>query len=86
MTPNGDGKNDAFAPVLTPGCEVNNYNLVVYNRFGQRIYNSANAAQAWEGNYNGIPADVGTYFYELRFDRGKRGKQYYSKGDVTLIR
>ncbi len=86
FSPNGDGINDYFLPVIEAGCPVSGYALHIYNRFGERIFYSADPARGWDGLYNGRLADVGTYFYELYFTGGTRGKQYYRKDDLTLLR
>jgi len=49
------------------------------------VYESTNSKDAkWDGNYNGVPQDMGTYFYYLKYDCG--GNTLEQKGDVTLIR
>lgn len=37
FSPNGDGINDCFFPVIESGCPVEDYQLRIYNRFGERI-------------------------------------------------
>jgi len=86
FTPNGDGRNDMFLPVIEAGCPVNQYTLSIYNRFGQRVFYSTDPAQGWDGWYNGVPADIGVYYYELHFAGGTRGASGYEKGDLTLLR
>ncbi len=85
FTPNQDGKNDIFRPVINVLCPVRNYQLYVFNRFGQKVYGSGNFLQGWDGTFNGQLADLGTYFYHLKFD-GPGNKAYFYKGDVILIR
>ncbi|WP_118972897.1 T9SS type B sorting domain-containing protein [Taibaiella koreensis] len=87
VSPNGDGRNDRFQPVIEQGCAVGSYAFHIYNRYGARIYSSANPAAGWDGNYpNGQPADAGTYMYELSFAGGTQQIKYYHKGDLVLIR
>ncbi len=86
FTPNGDGINDAFAPVIEFGCSPSTYILSIYNRYGERIFQSADLDNAWEGTYKGQAADAGIYFYELYFRGGTGQRQYYYKGDIMLIR
>ncbi len=86
FSPNGDGMNDVFIPVIETGCPIGSYTFSVYNRYGQRVFSSATASKGWDGTYNGQPVDAGTYMFELRFEGGTRKEEYYKKGDVTLIR
>lgn len=86
FTPNGDGLNDELKPGLAAGCAASGFAFSVYNRYGQRVFFSANSDKGWDGTFNGVPEDAGTYFFELRFTGGKRQLPYYQKGDVALIR
>ncbi len=89
FSPNGDGRNDTFRPVIQPGCPVSGYQLQVYNRWGHLVYQTPPGAahsDGWDGMYRGLPAEVGTYMYVLEFEAGTRGQRHRHKGDVTLIR
>jgi gliding motility-associated-like protein len=85
FTPNNDGKNDFFKPLIYAICPVEGYHLRVCNRFGVQIYNTSQPLQGWDGTFNGTPQEVGAYFYYLKFT-GPQGKKYFYKGDVTLVR
>lgn len=83
FTPNGDGLNDAFS-VSTPG-NLRGYKLTIYNRWGQVVFMSANPKEAWDGRWNGAPAEMGTYFYNFE-GMCLTGTIEHHKGDLTLIR
>ena len=83
FTPNGDGKNDRFGPIIN--CNVTSYHLMIFNRWGQMVFDTVDANDKWDGNFKGVPADVGDYFYSLTF-AGPKGNTYSYKGDITLIR
>jgi gliding motility-associated-like protein len=84
FSPNGDGLNDYFSPVYFG--TVNQYNLNVYNRYGERIFSSQKAEQGWDGTHKGIvPAELGVYYYHCRFYCPLRG-YVELKGDVSLLR
>ena len=86
FTPNGDGLNDVFLPVIEAGCPIGEYVLSIYNRWGQRIFVGYTPQTSWDGTYSGKPADAGTYMYELKFTGGTRNNRYIKKGDVHLLR
>jgi len=86
FSPNGDGKNDVFLPVIEPGCPVARYAFSIYNRWGQQVFSSTDPSRGWDGMYQGHPAGVGTYFFQLDVTGGTKGVSFYKKGDVTLIR
>ncbi len=83
FSPNGDGKNDLFLLAIKDKRVVLK-DFSVYNRFGQRVFFSRNVLEGWDGYYNGTIADMGTYFYLVRYKIGTR--DYSLKGDVALIR
>ena len=83
FTPNNDSRNDNIAPILN--CIISQYDFMVVNRFGQEVFRSGDPTQKWDGSYNGEPADIATYCYLLRLT-GPRGKQFFFKGDIVLIR
>lgn len=83
FTPNGDGKNDYFRPVVIGS---NYWELQVYDRWGKTACqtSSASGPNGWDGMKNGTPADMGVYFYVINIATTEGIKQY--KGEVTLIR
>ncbi len=83
FTPNADGANDRFN-VKTRG-NYEQYQLLIFNRWGNEIYRTVDAQKGWDGTIDQAPAPVGTYFY---FFRAKcyNGKLEEHKGDVILLR
>lgn len=86
FSPNGDGRNDIFKPVIAPGCTLKKYDFQVYNRYGQLIFQSFDPAKGWDGLEFGKPADLGVYMYYLVYRGVLDDKSTVRKGDVTLIR
>ncbi len=85
FTPNGDGKDDVFRVVYKGDLTLENFS--VYNRYGQRVYSSIYLDQGWDGKYNGVPQDMGTYYYFFKGICGNKGDHHIElHGDVTLIR
>jgi len=82
FTPNGDGKNDVFRPIFNGYHNFHSFRIV--NRWGETIFESSNSLPAWDGTFNGVPQDIGTYYYFIQYDCG--GNTIETKGDVTLIR
>ena len=82
FTPNGDGKNDVFRPITQGHHKV--HELRIVNRFGQTVFETADEKGAWNGQFNGVPQDLGVYFYYFKYDCD--GKTIEEKGDVTLVR
>jgi gliding motility-associated-like protein len=82
FSPNNDGFNDFFK-VLGPGIE--SMNIVVYNRYGQKVFESGSQEKTWDGSYKGKNLDTGVFawYLEYKLVNGLTGIQ---KGNVTLIR
>jgi gliding motility-associated-like protein len=82
FTPNEDGVNDVFR---VRGNNFDQVYLAVYNRWGQRVFESNSLEATWDGTLKGeaLPADVYGYYAEIRcFD----GSIFVKKGNCTLIR
>ncbi len=82
FSPNGDGLNDLFR------IEGGNFKLIafdIYNRYGQRIFNTSNNTKGWDGTFNGKRCDVGTYFYYIRYIEHDNGAEHVLKGDLALL-
>lgn len=86
FSPNGDGLNEVFLPVIESGCLIGGFSLAIYNRMGELIFSSNSVKSGWDGNQKGKPVDIGIYYYELRFDGGTKRKEHNYKGSLTLIR
>jgi gliding motility-associated-like protein len=82
FTPNGDGVNDFFKPVAVSIIE---FNMIIYNRWGELVYETDNLEPGWDGeiNYQCAPQDV--YIYVIS-GRGINSKAFSKKGTFTLLR
>jgi len=86
FSPNGDGKNDIFKPIIGPGCFFKEYDFRIYNRYGQLIFRSSNPDKGWDGTQNGARVDLGVYMYYIAYRNIVNSKREIRKGDVTLLR
>lgn len=83
FTPNGDGKNDKYRPILIGYKEVLNFRI--FNRYGQLMFESKAMDAAWDGTFQGRDQEMGVYYW-LMTVKDRKGKEEMIKGDVTLIR
>lgn len=81
FTPNGDGLNDTFG---VTGEAIKNFSMVIYNRWGQAVYETDNMNAQWDGTYNGIAAPQGSYAYSVTA-QGPNGGRQTRKGTFNLI-
>lgn len=82
FTPNGDGKNDSFE---VKGIGIKTYQIQIYSRWGELIYESKNLSDQWDGTIKGTPAPAGSYVYKITY-RSMIDLDYTTQGTVTLIR
>jgi len=86
FSPNNDGKNDIYHPVFEPQCSIKEYLFCVYDRWGKRIFSTADPTEGWDGKYLGVPQDVGVYMYYLEYVAGPKDTRHFLKGNITLIK
>jgi gliding motility-associated-like protein len=78
FSPNGDGLNEFFSLKYKGYKELN---LIIYNRWGNKMYETTNPAVGWDGS----GASEGTYFYIVT-GKGNDNKDFEAKGYLTLVR
>lgn len=86
FTPNADGMNDLFKPVI--GCYFTTYRFSVFNRWGQLVYLSEDPEAGWDGRNGGKTEEVGTYIWQLDYtgSEHERALSETITGYVVLIR
>jgi gliding motility-associated-like protein len=82
FTPNGDGNNDVYLP---GGNNIKLINWQVFNRWGEKVFESNSQFFGWDGKYKNVPQPPNVYVYyaEVTF-MNNEVKKY--KGSITLIR
>lgn|GEM_PF-1057232 len=90
FTPNGDGLNDEFKPIaqfIQEGelLNLNSFVFSIFSRWGEKIYETTNPADGWDGSYLRSPCQQGSYIYQLTAT-GVNGRKIYKNGSVTLLR
>lgn len=65
FSPNGNGMNDQFQPVHY--CDITDYNLEVFNRWGELIFATTDATTGWNGTYKGRRVEQGVYVYQVSY-------------------
>lgn len=82
FSPNADGLNDSFRVM---GSHITEIRLIVYDRWGEKVFESTDPSQGWDGTFRGkqLPPDVYGYYVELTCIGGEKLSK---KGNVTLVR
>jgi gliding motility-associated-like protein len=82
FSPNGDGLNDL---ANVHGFCVGTYNLQIFNRWGEKVFETTSMSDSWDGSFRGKNMDTGVFVYRadgVTID----GKPFSIKGNITLIR
>lgn len=82
FTPNADGDNETF---YGDGEGIKSYEMYIYNRWGEMIFNSNDKDYAWDGTFRGEQVQQGTYIYYFYIVDWKNDDHQY-RGHVTLMR
>lgn len=82
FTPNYDGMNDEFNPVVR---DLKDYEFFVFSRWGEVIFQSDQMGEGWDGTLNGEKAPIGVYPYKVVYT-GQDNIVRSKVGHVTLVR
>jgi gliding motility-associated-like protein len=84
FSPNNDGVNDVFIPKNQ--CLFSDYNLTIFNRWGQLLFSSKNASVGWDGRFKNEDQPTGTYVWILSYKDILTGKKMQKNGILVLLR
>ncbi len=84
FSPNQDGMNDQYRAFTR--CGLKEYELLIYNRWGEQVYRTTNITSGWDGQYKGQRAEVGVYYYLVKYKFNSSDEMKTNKGNLTLIR
>lgn len=85
FTPDGDEHNQGWR-VFMEGVDPYDFELLVFNRWGEVIWESHDIEVAWDGTYNGKPVETGTYAWTIRTKDILNDSKYTYSGHVTILR
>ncbi len=83
FTPNGDHHNDQFSPVFN--CQVNDYRLMIFDRWGNNVFHSNKPNESWDGNFRNLAMPNGVYIYQLMYSYEGQSP-IFQYGSVQVIR
>jgi gliding motility-associated-like protein len=82
FTPNGDGTNDIFKAI---GTYILDYQLIIYDRWGTKLFETTDITQGWDGTYKNQPCPMDAYYFYINA-QGTGSQRESLKGTVLLIR
>lgn len=86
FTPDENEFNDMFLPVFSDKLMLSQFEMRIYNRWGELIFQSLDPKIGWDGTYGGKPAPDGVYTYRVDFAESGFSKVFQLTGSVVLVR
>lgn len=83
FSPNGDSFNDGF--IITVRGLLSTYNLQVYNRWGQLVFEANNFENSWDGTFNNEQQPMGSYVWVLNY-KDLNNVSFVQQGTVIIVR
>ena len=84
--PDADGMNDEFRAY---GINITKFEMIIFNRWGQLVFQSNDVNKGWDGTFNGAKSPIGVYSWIIRYNKDIGGNNYSMeklRGSVNLIR
>ena len=82
FSPNGDGNNDHLCVISE--C-VSTMDLSIYNRWGERVFQSSSPEDCWDGTHRNQPVNTGVFVYKLNVVLTD-GEEINETGNITVVR
>ncbi|MDG1334404.1 MAG: gliding motility-associated C-terminal domain-containing protein [Crocinitomicaceae bacterium] len=86
FTPNGDEYNQVFQPIFTSGYDAHDFNMLIYNRWGEVIYETNDDTQGWDGTFKGNMVQAGIYTWKIEFKKLYTDERVMVNGHVNLLK
>jgi gliding motility-associated-like protein len=88
FTPDGDQNNQVFLPIFYSGYDPLNFEMQIYNRWGEVLFETRNVLFGWDGSVGeeGLDAQEGVYTYRILFKNPDLDERVVVTGTVNLIR
>jgi gliding motility-associated-like protein len=85
FTPDGDEHNQLWR-VFIEGIDIYEFNITIFNRWGELIFESHDPAAYWDGSFNGILVQDGVYSWFIEAKDFYNSKKYTFKGHINVLR
>ena len=85
FTPDGDEFNQTFQPVFTAGFDPFDFNMQLFNRWGETIFESNDATVGWDGSYHGMLVPDGIYTWRIEFKTTASDERVILVGHVSKV-
>ena len=86
FTPDNDDFNETFKAIFTSGYDPFDFTLLIFNRWGEIIWESHDVSVGWDGTYGGSnEVQDGTYTWKIEFKTTRNDKRISVTGHVNVM-
>ena len=88
FTPDGNNFNQVFQPIFSMGIDENTFDMTIFNRWGEVVFQSLNPNEGWDGSFgmDGRDVEDGVYIYKIKYKIPQEDDYRICVGHVNLIR
>ena len=86
FTPDGDEYNNVFIPRFGMSLIPNSYTFLIFNRWGELVFESHDPLVGWDGSYGNLMCPVGTYTWEVLYKDAAENKKNKLVGHVNIVK
>ena len=89
FTPDADEHNQLFKAIFTSGFDPFNFEMSIYNRWGELIWKTNDHQAGWDGSYGakeGIPVQAGIYSWVIKFKPKDNDEKVVINGSVNVLK
>lgn len=86
FTPDGDEYNQFFKPIFTAGFDPYDFNIKIFDRWGEILWESNDAEVGWDGTYGGEFVQTGTYTWVVEFKTAYSDERITESGHVNVLK
>jgi gliding motility-associated-like protein len=86
FTPDQDDFNETFQPVFISGFDPYDFTLLIFDRWGEILFESHDATVGWDGKYGGKIVKDGTYIWKIDFKETMSDKRHSEMGHINVLR
>ncbi|PWL23503.1 MAG: hypothetical protein DCO96_15710 [Fluviicola sp. XM-24bin1] len=86
FTPDGDEFNNVWQPIFTSGFDASDYHLLIFNRWGEVVFESYNHEVGWDGTYGGKLVADNVFTWVIEFGDINNDERHTVNGHLTILR
>ena len=86
FTPDGDEFNQTFQPIFTAGYDPFDFNLLIFNRWGEVVWESNDDTVGWDGTFNGKMVPSGSFTWKIEFKTEHTDARKMYTGHLNVLR